>query len=149
MGAAQQQKEAPRMTTHWQPLAVQPGWHSCWGWRRTTRRGTQPRWNGWATAGSRLLTAAALLLMVACATQAKYRTYVDGFIGQNAEQLYATWGAPLRSAPTPDGGQVVSFLTNVQSGRGFGVAGCETSFILDRGGMVHQASFRGEACYTT
>jgi hypothetical protein len=89
-----------------------------------------------------------VLLIAACATQAKYRTYVDGFIGKNANQLYATWGAPLRSAPTPDGGQVVSYLSNVQSGRGFGVTGCETSFILDRGGTVRQASFRGEGCFT-
>ena len=84
---------------------------------------------------------------MACATEAKYRTYVDSFIGQSADQLYAIWGAPLRSAPTPEGGQVVSFVTNVQGGRGFGVAGCETSFILDRGGTVRQASFRGDACY--
>jgi hypothetical protein len=93
-----------------------------------------------------------LLLFAACATEAKYRSYVDGFVGQSANQLYATWGAPARSAPTPDGGQVVSFLSNVQSGRGFGgggfgVAACETSFILDRAGTVRQASYRGEACY--
>jgi hypothetical protein len=146
--AAQQHKEASRMMAHWQAVAVKPSWHSCWAERRANRPGAPLDGNRWATTGFRLLTAAVLLLMAACATQAKYRTYVDGFIGKNADQLYATWGAPLRSAPTPDGGQVVSFLTNVQSGRGFGVAGCETSFILDRGGMVRQASFRGEACYT-
>jgi hypothetical protein len=55
-------------------------------------------------AGARLLAVAAFLLLVACATEAKYRTYVDGFVGQPADQLYAVWGAPLRSAPTPEGG---------------------------------------------
>src|SRR4051812_29982387 len=136
------------MMAHWQPVAVKPSWYSRRAELRANRPGAPVDGNGWATAGSRLLAAAALLLLVACGTQAKYRTYVDSFIGKNADQLYATWGAPLRSAPTPDGGQVVSFLTNVQSRRGFGAEGCETSFILDRGGMVRQASFRGEACYT-
>jgi hypothetical protein len=92
-------------------------------------------------AAARQLLPCALLLFAACATEAKYRGYVDGFVGQSANQLYATWGAPVRAAPTPDGGQVVSFLSNVQSGRGFGgggfgVAACETSFILDRAGTV-------------
>jgi hypothetical protein len=32
-------------------------------------------------------------------------------------------------------------------GGGFGVAACETSFILDRAGTVREASYRGEACY--
>jgi hypothetical protein len=103
-----------------------------------------PGWNG---IRARLLVAATLLLIAGCATEAKYRTYVDGFVGKNANQLYAVWGAPLRSAPTPDGGQVVSYLSNVQNQRGFGVTGCETSFILDRGGTVRQASFRGDACF--
>ncbi|WP_431268070.1 hypothetical protein [Dankookia sp. P2] len=94
-----------------------------------------------------LLASGILLLLAACSTQADYQKYVDGFVGQNANQLYAVWGAPVRSAPLPDGGQVVSFLSNVQSGRGFGVTGCETTFILDRGGIVRQATFRGDACY--
>ena len=103
-------------------------------------------------AATRQLLPCVLLLFAACATEGKYRGYVDGFVGQSTNQLYAAWGAPLRSAPTPDGGQVVGFLSNVQSGRGFGgagfgVAACETSFILDRAGTVRQASYRGEACY--
>ena len=95
-----------------------------------------------------------LLVCVGCATQAKYQQYVNGFVGQNAERLYAVWGAPLRSAPLPDGGQAVSFLSNVGAGGGGGfagrgfVTGCETTFMLDRGGTVRQASFRGDACYT-
>jgi hypothetical protein len=106
----------------------------------------------WAATRQLLPCALLLLFAASCATEAKYRSYVDGFVGQSANQLYATWGAPVRSAPTPDGGQVVSFLSNVQSGRGFGgggfgVAACETSFILDRAGTVREASYRGEACY--
>jgi hypothetical protein len=135
------------MAAHRRLITVGPGWPS----RRTCcpdgRAGRPLQGQAWRAAGARLLTVAALLLVVACATTAKYRTYVDGFIGQTADQLYAVWGAPLRSAPTPEGGQVVSYLTNVQGGRGFGVAGCETSFILDRGGTVRQANFRGDACY--
>src|SRR4051794_5447294 len=95
----------------------------------------------------RFSTGAFVLLCAACSTQAKYQQYVNGFVGQSDNQLYAVWGAPVRTAPLPDGGQVASFLTNVQSGRGFGVEGCETSFISDRGGTVRQASFRGSACY--
>ena len=136
------------MRAPWQPVAAQPIWHVCWGWhRRRDRTGVAKDVLGRKSAGLRLLAAAALLLTAACATAAKYRTYVNGFVGKDANQLYAVWGAPLRSAPTPDGGQVVSYLTNVQSGRGFGVEGCETSFILDRGGTVRQASFRGDACF--
>jgi len=131
------------MAAYWDLLAVERGRPP----HRDDRPGRPVQGRRWKSVGSRLLAVAALLLMVACATEAKYRTYVDGFVGQTADQLYAVWGAPVRSAPTPDGGQVVSFITNVQGGRGFGVAGCETSFILDRGGMVRQASFRGEACY--
>src|SRR4051812_21582324 len=100
----------------------------------------------WA-ATRQMLPCALLLLFAACATEAKYRSYADSFVGQSASQLYATWGAPVRAAPTPDGGQVVSFLGNVQSGRGFGVTACETSFILDRTGIVREASYRGDACY--
>jgi hypothetical protein len=102
----------------------------------------------------RLVLCALLLLPVACATEAKYRQYVDGFVGQNAEQLYGVWGAPIRSAPLPDGGQAVSFLSHVsagggyRAGGGFGVTGCETTFILDRAGTVREGSFRGDACYT-
>ena len=115
------------------------------------RFGSGPRRRRRAAA-RKLLPCALLLLFAACATEAKYRSYADGFVGQSANQLYATWGAPVRSAPTPDGGQVVSFLSNVQSGRGFGgggfgIAACETSFILDRAGTVREASYRGEACY--
>jgi hypothetical protein len=135
------------MTAHRKLVAVSPGWLPRLRWCRDDRPGRLLHGQWWKGAGSRLLAAAALLLIVACATEAKYRTYVDSFIGQSADQLYAIWGAPLRSAPTPEGGQVVSFVTNVQGGRGFGVAGCETSFILDRGGTVRQASFRGDACY--
>jgi hypothetical protein len=95
---------------------------------------------------------AILLLCAACGTQAKYQQYVNGFVGKNTDQLYAVWGAPVRAAPLPDGGQFVSFLSNVQAGGGyrggFGVAACETSFMLDRGGIVRQATFRGDACYT-
>ena len=97
----------------------------------------------------RLLLGATLLLATACATEAKYRQYVDGFVGQGAQQLYSVWGTPLRSAPLPDGGQAVSFLSNVEAGRGFGVSGCETTFILDRAAIVRQGSFRGGACYRT
>jgi hypothetical protein len=97
----------------------------------------------------RLLLGATLLLATACATEAKYRQYVDGFVGQGAQQLYSVWGAPVRSAPLPDGGQAVSFLSNVEAGRGFGVSGCETTFILDRAAIVRQGSFRGSACYRT
>lgn len=135
------------MQAHQRLVAAEPGWLPPRKRGRDEPRGRPLYRRGWKGAASRLLAAAALLLVVACATEAKYRTYVDGFIGRNADQLYAVWGAPLRSAPTPDGGQVVSYLTNVQGGRGFGVAGCETSFILDRGGTVRQASFRGDACY--
>ncbi|HYZ34276.1 MAG TPA: hypothetical protein VE684_18560 [Crenalkalicoccus sp.] len=88
-----------------------------------------------------------LLCAVACATEAKYQQYVNSFVGQNASQLYAVWGAPQRSAPLPDGGQVVSFLSNVRAGVGLGITGCETTFILDRASIVRQASFRGDACY--
>lgn len=95
----------------------------------------------------RLILGAVLLLSAACATEAKYRQHVDGFIGRDAQHLYAAWGAPVRSAPLPDGGQAVSFLSNVEAGRGFGVTGCETTFILDRAGIVRQGSFRGSACY--
>ena len=95
-----------------------------------------------------LFAGAILLVCAGCATQAKYQQYVNSFVGQEADRLYAVWGAPIRSAPLPDGGQVVSFLSNVQSGRGFGVTGCETNFMLDRGGIVRQATFRGDACYT-
>ena len=136
------------MMVHRHLPAAQLGWLRHWVRPRVDQLGILLHRPGCAGTGSRLLTAVALLFVTACATQAKYRTYVDGFVGKNADQLYATWGAPLRSANTPDGGQVVSFLTNVQSGRGFGVAGCETSFILGRDGMVRQASFRGDACYT-
>ena len=97
----------------------------------------------------RLLLGATLLLAAACATEAKYRQYVDGFVGQGAQQLYSVWGAPARSAPLPDGGQAVSFFTNVEAGRGFGVSGCETTFILDRAAIVRQGSFKGTACYRT
>ena len=93
------------------------------------------------------LAIAMALACAACATEANYRQYVDGFVGQSASQLYAVWGAPVRSGALPDGGQAVSFLSNVQGGRGFGVTGCETTFILDRGGVVRQGSFRGDACY--
>jgi len=97
----------------------------------------------------RLLLGATLLLATACATEAKYRQYVNGFVGQGAQQLYSVWGTPLRSAPLPDGGQAVSFLSNVEAGRGYGVTGCETTFILDRAAIVRQGSFRGSACYRT
>jgi hypothetical protein len=93
-----------------------------------------------------------LLVCAACATQAKYQQYVNGFVGQNADRLYAVWGAPVRSAPLPDGGQVVSFLSNIQAGGGLGgagfVTGCETTFMLDRASIVRQATFRGNACYS-
>jgi hypothetical protein len=135
------------MQAHRRLVAVEPGRLPPGMQGRDDPPGRPLDRQGWKAAASRLLATAAFLLVVACATEAKYRTYVDGFIGQNADQLYAVWGAPLRSAPTPYGGQVVSFLTNVQGGRGFGVAGCETSFILDRGGTVRQANFRGDACY--
>ena len=95
-----------------------------------------------------LFAGAILLLCVGCATQAKYQQYVNSFVGQNADSLYAVWGAPLRSAPLPDGGQAVSFVSNVRAGGGFGVTGCETTFMLDRSGIVRQAGFRGDACYT-
>ena len=133
------------MATHWRPPGIRFGWM----FRSARARRIAPGLRGWQAIRLRLPLATTMLLLAACATEAKYRTYVDGFVGKDANQLYATWGAPLRSAPTPDGGQVVSFLTNVQSGRGFGVAGCETSFILDRGGTVRQASFRGDACFVS
>jgi hypothetical protein len=131
------------MTEYRQPLAIPAGQHPRSGGERC-RLEPASRRRGWVATG---LLPCALLLFVGCATEAKYRSYVDGFVGQNANQLYATWGAPVRTATTPDGGQVVSFLGNVQSGRGFGVTACETSFILDRSGIVREASYRGEACY--
>ena len=38
-------------------------------------------------AATRQLLPCALLLFAACATEAKYRSYVDGFVGQSANQL--------------------------------------------------------------
>jgi hypothetical protein len=41
----------------------------------------------------------------------------------------------------------VSFLSNVEAGRGFGVTSCVTALILDRASIVWQGSFRDSACY--
>src|SRR4051812_7957856 len=132
-GAAERRGHAPEAASV--ASTVRPGR----GWRSIDR--------GKELDMKRAFVGAILLLCAACATEAKYQQYVNGFVGQNASQLYATWGAPLRSATLPNGGQAVSFLSNVQGGRGFGVAGCETTFILDKAGIVREASFRGDACY--
>ena len=92
------------------------------------------------------MAAVAALVLAACATEASYAAYANSFVGKSATELYGTWGAPLRYAPVPGGGQVVSYLTNVNASLGFGIQGCETSFVLSETGIVTNASFRGANC---
>ena len=94
---------------HWHLTAVHAGGFGIGFGPVSSPARHRPHRPGRAGTGSRLLTVVALLFLAACATQAKYRTYVDGFVGKNADQLYATWGAPLRSANTPTAARSSAF----------------------------------------
>ena len=76
-----------------------------------------------------------------------YQQYVNGFLGKTSDALYVTWGAPNRSAPLPNGGTAVTFVTNVQNTVRWGLQYCETTYILDAQGIAREASFKGDSCF--
>ena len=94
------------------------------------------------------LTALALAggLVAGCSNDS-YQQYVNGFLGRTSDQLYVTWGAPNRSAPLPNGGTAVTFVTNVENTVRWGLQYCETTYILDPQGIAREASFRGDSCF--
>ena len=90
----------------------------------------------------RALPALALLLVAACQKRGPtYRQYVDSFIGKSQAELIAAWGQPLISFPSENGGTVMRFLQDMRDERFSGRFNCETSFVLDSGGIVRSASY--------
>ena len=59
-----------------------------------------------------------LLLLAGCATTAGYEKVLSSWIGQRADRLISSWGAPVNITQLSDGGKVLEYSNrrNVQIG---------------------------------
>ena len=66
----------------------------------------------------RLLGMGAALALAGCATTANYDKVLQSWIGVDVDKLVASWGVPVASFPTQNGGKIIEYSRqrNVQLG---------------------------------
>jgi hypothetical protein len=60
----------------------------------------------------------AMLLLAGCATTAGYEKVLGSWVGQSADRLISSWGAPANTTQLSDGGRVLEYSNqrNIQIG---------------------------------
>ena len=85
----------------------------------------------------RLLPLMATLLLVACASEAKYQEKVDAWIGAKETDLVASdWGPPQRVYDLQDGTRILTYSKTQSSGGGFPIIGIGGGFGSGGGGFI-------------
>ena len=57
----------------------------------------------------KLISIAAVVLLAGCATTANYDKVLQSWIGADVDSLVASWGVPVGSFPTANGGKIIEY----------------------------------------
>ncbi len=99
-----------------------------------------------------------VLLLVSCATHAKYEAKLNSWIGADADELVDSWGAPASVYEKQNGEKILRYdysssgaipITNYQTGNTSYMPvsrSCTTEFIIGNNNRVITWSYKGDAC---